>query len=179
MEKQRDRKWKQFEQNAIKERRAWKSYADIGYGKRAKVVSISNESKLEQRATKEKKEKSVDVCKRNDDRPNLLRSLPTKILRITENLKSKRRKTYKEAMRSVGTSNSGEEVLEPLKTTNDLKEKNHDFNRTVGIDFESVYAKLKEDELLGSDTLYSPPRLYIDTSSPYNSSRYKNVIFGS
>lgn len=74
-------------------------------------MSISNKSTLEQRGTKEKKENSVDVCKTNDDRPNLLRSLPTKILRITENLKNKRRKTYKEAIRSVGTSNSGEELI--------------------------------------------------------------------
>ena len=56
-----------------------------------------------------------------------------------------------------------------------MKEENHDFNRTVGINLESIYARLREDELLGSDTLSSPPRLCTDTSSSQNSSRYRNV----
>ena len=49
----------------------------------------------------------------------------------------------------------------------------HIFNKTVGKDLESIYAR--EDELLGSDTLSSPPRLCTDTSSSQNSSRYRNV----
>ena len=100
----------------------------------------------------------------------LLRLLPTKILEVRH-----MHKTYAEAVQSVGKSNSGGEVLEPLKAPNVLKEENHDFNRTVGIDLESIYARLREDELLGSDTLSSPPRLCTDTSSSQNSSRYRNV----
>ena len=73
------------------------------------------------------------------------------------------------------TSNFGGEVLETLKEPNVSKEENHDFKRTVGIDLESIYARLKEDELLGSDKLSSPPRLCTDTSSSQNSSRYRNV----
>ena len=45
---------------------------------------------------------------------------------------------------------------------------------TVGIDLKSIYTTLTEDELLGSDTLSSPPRRCTDTSSE-NLSRYGNV----
>ena len=78
-------------------------------------------------------------------------------------------------MQSVETSNSGGEVLELRKAGNVLKEKNHDFNRTLDINSESLYARHREDELLHSDTLSSPPKLYTDTSSSQNSSRYRNV----
>ena len=77
-------------------------------------------------------------------------------------------------MQSVGTSNFRGEVLEPLKAPNVLKEENHDFNRTGGIDLESIYVRLREDELFSSDTLSSLPRLSTDTSSQ-NSSWYRNV----
>ena len=51
LEKRRDTKWKKFQQNAIKERRAWQSHAGTGYGKIPKVETILNESKLVQRVT--------------------------------------------------------------------------------------------------------------------------------
>ena len=96
---------------------------------------------------------------------------------ITDNRKfrKKRSKTYAEALQSVETSNFGGEVLETLKEPNASKEENHDYKRTVGIDLESIYARLKEDELLGSDKLSFPPRLCTDTSSSQNSSRCRNV----
>ena len=68
-------------------------------------------------------------------------------------------------MQSVGRSDSGGEFLDPLKAPNVLKEENRDFNKTVGIDLENTYARLREDELLGSNTLSSPPRHYTDISS--------------
>ena len=45
----------------------------------------------------------------------------------------------------------------------------------MGIYLESIYATLSEDELLGSGTLTSPPRLWTDISSSQNSFRYRNV----
>ena len=103
-----------------------------------------------------------------------LKSLPTKILRIIENLERKEVR-HAEALQSVRTSNFGGEVLETLKEQNASKEENHDFKRAVGIDLESIYARLKEDEFLGSDKLSSPSRLCTDISSSQNSSRYRNV----
>ena len=78
-------------------------------------------------------------------------------------------------MQSVGRSDSGGEVINPLKAPNVMKEENHDFNKTVGIDLESIYARLREDELSGSDTLSSPPRHCTDISSYQSSSRYRNM----
>ena len=75
-------------------------------------------------------------------------------------------------MRSVGTSDSGEENLEPLKGLNILNVENDDCNRTLGIELEGISARLREDELLGSNTLSSPPWLCTDNSSAHNSSRY-------
>ena len=68
-------------------------------------------------------------------------------------------------MQSVGRSDSGGEFLDPLKAPNVLKEENRDFNKTVGIDLENTYARLREDELLGSNALFSPPKHYTDISS--------------
>ena len=116
---------------------------------------------------------SVDLSKRKDDRPIFAEIAPNK--NIMDKTRKTRSKTYAEALQSVGTSNFGGEVLETLKEPNASKEKNHGFKRTVGIDLESIYARLKEDELLGSDKLSSPPRLCTDTSSSQNSSRYRNM----
>ena len=57
-----------------------------------------------------------------------------------------------------------------------MKEEYHDFKRTVGIiyDLKIIYTRLKENELLDSDTLSSRPRLCTDTSFQ-NLSRYRNV----
>ena len=142
LEKRRDKKCKKFQQNDIKERRAWKSYADIGYGKKTKLESISNESKLKQRATVERKENSVDMRKRNGDRPIFAEIVSNKNITDNRKFRKKRNKTYTEAVGSAGTSTSGEKVLEPLKARNVLKEENHDFNRTAGKDLESIYASL-------------------------------------
>ena len=118
-------------------------------------------------------ENSADLSKRKDDRPIFAEIAPNK--NITDNGKfRKKSKTYAEALQSVGTSNFGGEVLETLKEPNASKEENNDFKRTVAIDLESICARLKEDELLGSDKLSCPHRLYTDTSSQ-NSSRYRNV----
>ena len=118
-------------------------------------------------------ENSADVFKRKDDRPIFAQIDPNKNITDNRKFRKKRSKTYAEALQSVGTSNSGGEVLEPLKAPNVLKKENHDFNRIVGIYLEGVYARLTEDELLGLDTLSFPPRLCTDTSQ--NSSRYRNV----
>ena len=122
----------------------------------------------------EENENSANVCKRKDDRPIFAQIAPNKNITDNRKFRKKRSKTYAEALQSVGTSNSGGEVLEPLKAPNVLKKENHDFNRIVGIDLEGIYARLTEEELLGLDTLSSPSRLCTDTSSQ-NSSRYRNV----
>ena len=116
---------------------------------------------------------SADLSKRKDDRPIFAEIAPNK--NITDKTRKTRSKTYAEALQRVGTSNFGGEVLETLKEANASKEENHGFKRTVGIDLESIYARLKEDEFLGSDKLSSPPRLCTDTSSSQNSSRYRNM----
>ena len=164
-----------MEKVSVKELRAWKSHTNIGYGKTTKVESIETNRKLEQRATVERKENSADICKRNDDRP-IFPEIASSI-NITDNQKfrKKRSNTYTEAVRRFETSNSGGEVLGPLKEPNVSKEENHDFNRTVGIDLKSIYDSLTEHESLGSDTLSSPPRLCTDTSSSQNASSYRNV----
>ena len=124
--------------------------------------------------------KIVQMCVKERTKDQFpLRSIPTKILQTIENLERKEVmtyevKTYAEALQSVGTSNCGGEVLEPLKAPNVLKKENHNFNRIVGIYLEGVHARLTEDELLGLDTLSFPPRLCTDTSSQ-NSSRYRTV----
>ena len=105
----------------------------------------------------------------------LLSSHPIKKIADNRKFRKKRSKTYAEVVRTVGKPNSGEEVLEQLLMPNILKEENHDFKRIVGIDLRSTYARLMEDELLDSDTLYSLPRLCTDTSSSRNLSRYRNV----
>ena len=92
-------------------------------------------------------------------RPIFAEIAPNKTITDNQKFRKKRSKIYAEALQSVGTSNSDDEVLEPRKAPNVLKEENHDFNRTIGINLESIYARLREDELLGSDTLSSPPRL--------------------
>ena len=89
--------------------------------------------------------------------------------------RKKKSKTYAEALQSLGTSDSGEKVVESLKAPNVLKEENHNFSRTVGIDLESIYTRLREDGWLGTGTLSSQSRIYTDTSSSQNSSRYRNV----
>ena len=175
LEKRRDKKWKKFQQNAIKERRARKSHADTGYRKTTKVESIVSESKREQRVMVQGNENSADLSKRKDDRPIFAEIAPNKNITDNRKFRKKRSKTYAEALQSVETSNFGGEVLETLKEPNTSKEENDDFKRTVGIDLESIYARLKEDELLGSDKLSSPPRLCTDTSSSQNYSRYRNV----
>ena len=65
---------------------------------------------------------------------------------ITDNWKFRKKssKTYAEALRSVGISNSGGEVLEQLKTPNVLKEENHGLNGTVGINLKSIYARFRK-----------------------------------
>ena len=120
-------------------------------------------------------ENSADLSKRKDDRPIFAEIAPNKNITDNRKFRKKRSKTYAEALQSVETSNFGMKVLERLKDPNASKEENHDFKRTVGIDLESIYARLKEDELLGSDKLSSPPRLCTDTSSSQNSSRYRKV----
>ena len=149
LEKRRDKKWKKFQQNAIKEQRPRKSHADTGYRKATKVESILSESKIEQRVMVEGNENSTDVCKRTDDRRIFAEIAPNKNITDNQKFRKKRSKTYADALQSVGTSNTGGEVLEPRKTPNVLKEENHNFNRTVGINLESIYARLRVDELLG------------------------------
>ena len=89
LEKRRDKKWKQFQKNTIKERRARKSHTDTGYRKTTKVESILTELKLEQRVMLEGNENNVDVYKRKAIAQFSLRSLPTKTLLIIENLERK------------------------------------------------------------------------------------------
>ena len=45
----------------------------------------------------------------------------------------------------------------------------------IDIDLGSIYTRLRGDELLGSETSSSLPRICTDTSSSQNSSRYGNV----
>lgn len=105
----------------------------------------------------------------------LLSSHPIKKIADNRKFRKKRSKTYAEVVRTVGKPNSGEEVLEQLLMPNILNEENHDFKRIVGIDLRSTYARLMEDELLDSDTLYSLPRLCTDTCASRNLSRYRKV----
>ena len=170
LDKRRDEKWKKFQQNVIKERRARKSHTDTGYGKTAKMESILSELKREKRVMVQGNENSADLSKRMDNRPIFAEIAPNKNITDNRKFRKKRSKTYAEALQSVGTSNFGGEVLETLKEPNASKEEKH-----VGIDLESIYARLKEDELLGSDKLSTPPRLCTDTSSSQNSSRYRNL----
>lgn len=74
---------------------------------------------------------------------------PNKNITDNRKLRKKRSKTYAETSLSIWTSNSGGEVLEPLKAPNVLKEKNRNFNRTAGTDLECIYARLRQDEFLG------------------------------
>ena len=159
LEKQHDKKRKKFQQNAIKEQQAQKSHIDTGHKKPTKVESILCKSNLEQRVMVEGNKNSADVCitKRTIDQFSL-RSLPRKILRITENLERKEVR----------------HMLRHCKVLEHQTQENQDFDKTVGIDLECMYTRLREDELLGSDTLSSRPRLCTDTSSQ-NSSRYRNV----
>ena len=129
------------------------------------MESILSESEIDKRAMVEGNENSTDVCKRTNDRGIFAEIAPNKNITGNRKFRKKRSKTYADALQSVGKSNSGGEVFETRKAPNVLKEENHDFNRTVGINLESIYARLREDELLGSDTLFSPPRLCTDTSS--------------
>ena len=76
----------------MKKRCAWKSQADIVYGKTTKVEPISNQSKLEQRATVERKKNSVDVYKRNDNRPIFAEIASNK--NITDNRKFRKERTF-------------------------------------------------------------------------------------
>ena len=112
---------------------------------------LLSESKIEQRVMVEANENSTDVFKRTDDRRIFAEIAPNKNIMDNRKFRKKRSKTYADALQSVGKSNSGGEVLETRKAPNVLKEENHDFNRTVGINLESIYARLREDELLGSD----------------------------
>ena len=123
----------------------------------------------------EENENSANVCKRKDNRPIFPENAPNKNIMENQKFKKKRSKTYAEALQSVETSSSGGEVLEPLQALNVLKEENHNFNRTVVINLKSIYARLREDELLRPDTLSSPPRLCTDTFSSQNLSRYIDV----
>ena len=113
------------------------------------MESILSESKLEQGVMVEGNENSADVCKRKDDRPISVEIAPNKNVTDNRKFRKKRSTTYADALQSVGTSNIGGEVLEPRKAPNVLKEENHNFNRTVGINLESIYARLRVDELLG------------------------------
>ena len=129
--------------------------------------------KLEQRVT-EGKDNSVDMCKRNDDRPIFAEI--TSYNTGDQKFRKKRSNTYPESVQSVGTSNSGMEAFEQLKAPNSLKKENHDFNISVGIDLNSIYARLTEDELLSSDALYSPPRLRTYICSYQNSSSHRRCL---
>ena len=102
---------------------------------------------------------SAGVCKRKENRPIFAVIAPSKNITGNWRFREKRSVTYVEALQSVGILNSGGEVLEPLKSPNVLKEENYNFNRIVGIDWESMYARYREEELLGSYTLSSPTRL--------------------
>ena len=84
-------------------------------------------------------ENSADVCKTKDDRPIFAEIAPNKNITDNRKFRKKRSKTYAEALQIVGTSNSGAEVIEPLKAPHVLKEENRDFNRTAGIDLENIF----------------------------------------
>ena len=105
------------------------------------------------------------MWKRKDNRPIFAEITPNKNIIVIGKFRKKKSKAYADALQSVGASNSGGEVLEPQKALNVLKEENHNLNRTVGMNLESICARLREDELLDSDTLSSPPRLCTDSSS--------------
>ena len=92
LEKQRDKKWKKFQQNAIKEQRPRKSHADTGYRKATKVESILSESKIEQRVMVEGNENSADACNRKDDRPIFAEIAPNK--NITDNRKCRKKRRH-------------------------------------------------------------------------------------
>lgn len=173
--KRHDKEWKIFQQNVVKELPASNSHTGTSYGEKTRIDLVLNESKLDQRVTVEEKEISADGCKRMKIDQFLLSSHPIKKIADNQEFRKKRSKTYAEVVRTVGTSNSGDEVLEQLIVPNILKEKNHDFKRIVGIDLRSTYARLMKDELLESDTLYSLPRLCTDTCASRNLSRYRKV----
>ena len=83
LEKRRDKKWKKFQQNALKEQHAQKSHADTGYRKTTKVESVLSELKREQKVMLQGNENRVDLSKRKDDRRILAEITPNK--NITDN----------------------------------------------------------------------------------------------
>ena len=93
LEKRRDKKWKKFQQNAIKERRARKSHADTGYRKTTKVESILSESKREQRVMVQGNENNADLSKRKDDRPIFAELTRNKNITDNRKFRKKRSKT--------------------------------------------------------------------------------------
>ena len=70
----------------------------------------------------EENENSADRCKRKDDRQIFAEIAPNKNITDNRKFRKERSKTYGGALQR--TSNSGGEVLEPLKAPNVLKEEN-------------------------------------------------------
>ena len=107
LEKRRDKKWENFQQNAIREQLVFrKSHANTSYSKATKVESISSGPKLEQRVLVDRNENSADVSKTKDGRSFSAEITHSKIKNITDNKKfrKKRSKTYAESLQSIGTS---------------------------------------------------------------------------
>ena len=88
------------------------------YGKMTKVETILNKSKQVQRVTVLREKNSADMSNRHDSSSIFAEIASNK--NITNNWKfrkKERSKTHVKALQSVGTSNSGGEVLEQTEST--------------------------------------------------------------
>ena len=119
----------------------WKSHADTGYRGTTWVESILNQWKPGQTVSAKIKENSAFGCRRNDNTSIFLEIASNKNTADDRKLRKKKNKIYAESVIRVETSNFDGEFLEQLAVPLVLKVGNHDFNRTVGIDFKKYIRK--------------------------------------
>ena len=91
MEKWRDEKLKNFQQNVIKEQWGRKSHADTDYRKAAKNESILSGSKLEHRVIVDRNENCPDLSKTKGKCPFSAEITPSKNKNVMDNRKFRKK----------------------------------------------------------------------------------------